>query len=168
VFEKISAPIWHQTKTIVFPSKQSAIFWQLCEKKHASLLVGQCPWCGRGIFEGRPNDEWRDFDLLFEGLRGLAAGKAKSSVDRPEIIEVMVALFEKLGRDTRNSVPILCAGLSHADASVRLAAVNALGRIGPPAKDSLPALRTLLEVEWAPMVRKAVESAIKQIELASD
>lgn len=28
----------------------------LCESKHASLIAGKCPWCGRNIINGKPHD----------------------------------------------------------------------------------------------------------------
>ena len=28
----------------------------LCEAEHASLIAGKCPWCGRNIINGKPDD----------------------------------------------------------------------------------------------------------------
>ena len=58
-----------------------------------------------------------------------------------------MALFLRLGPAAVGTVPALAELLSARENRVRLSAATILGRIGPPAADSLPALRRALRFE---------------------
>jgi HEAT repeat protein len=60
-------------------------------------------------------------------------------------------------------VPPLTQGLDHEDRTIRAFAAFALGKIGPKARDALPALREAATDDPDPRVRQAARQAVKQI-----
>lgn len=85
-----------------------------------TLVIGCGPGGEQGAanpeIDGRPIDEW------IQDLRG------GDSIRQGEARQVLA----RLGPDDRRAVPALSRAARDADASVRLAAVEALGRIGHP------------------------------------
>jgi HEAT repeat protein len=70
------------------------------------------------------------------------------------------------GPDAKAAVPDLVKRLFDSHASVRSASAEALGRIGPGAKDAAPALLTLLEGDEPAFVQSAACEALGLIEPA--
>jgi hypothetical protein len=88
--------------------------------------------------------------LLFDALSSLNNGVADSA-------------WNALAKIGRPAVPWLVKGLEGEAGSVQVYASRALERIGPPASDALPALRTLLS-NGNRDIAKAAEKAIAAIE----
>jgi len=61
------------------------------------------------------------------------------------------------------AIPLLITALRHTDATTRRTAAIILGKIGPDAKEALPALRVLLLDDDQP-VRDAAQEAITKID----
>jgi len=81
----------------------------------------------------------------------------------PQATDVLLVIIEQIEDDEKKAIPLLRAALKDANSSVRLAAVNALRRIGPNATAVLPALWPLLQ-DKDQIVRNAAEDAIKRID----
>jgi len=138
-----------------------------------------CPWCGYAIINGQlvesasiaalvPTVDYeatirklRDAELRRAAALGLLARQAEP--DDVLATDYLLAIIEDCGREPRKAIPLLRAALRDRNWSVRLAAANALARIGPAAKEALPALRQLLQ-DNDQLVRDAAEEAIKSID----
>jgi len=110
-----------------------------CHTAHKELLAGTCPWCGRFIVDGRDEQSRLDIGALLarENIRALLVDK--------------------------EAIPLLCPALRHADAATRRTAATLIGRIGPDAKEALPALRVLL-LDEDQLVRDTAQAAINNID----
>jgi HEAT repeat protein len=83
-----------------------------------------------GVYRGRSFAEWR------QDLQG----------GTPIVRERAVVAFCELGEP---AVPLLVGAIADQDFNVRTLAVFCLGRLGPKAKDAIPALvRTLEDRDW--------------------
>ena len=80
----------------------------------------------------------------------------KNEEDRPVALDALRQIKVK-------SVPLLMETLSSGDASVRLFACEALGRLGPQAKESIPALKKALNDDYD-IVRRQARMALRRIE----
>ncbi len=154
------------------------MFESLCQSVHAKLLAGRCPWCGSAIINGQAIAPVSPLEL---GLKAAQLVKervleelarrfpdwgpkvAQPQIGNPEVTDEMLAIIEQCSRGSKRAIPFLHAALNDADWSVRMAAANALGRIGPDAKESLPTLFKLLE-DADHLVRDAAAAAIKFID----
>jgi HEAT repeat protein len=79
-----------------------------------------------------------------------------------EILAMLTAL-RNTGSATTTTIAIFSAYLGHGDENVKLLAIGALGKCGPAAKGSLPALKSIAK-NGNPPVSTAAEEAIKRIE----
>jgi len=80
----------------------------------------------------------------------------KSEEDRPMALDALRQVRVK-------SVSLLTETLSNSDPSVRLFACEALGRLGPQAKESIPALKKALNDDYD-VVRRQARMALRRIE----
>lgn len=88
--------------------------------------------------------------------------QASEAEDRALRAQVYYALGELGGSSTDKVVPVLVKGLEDKVVDVRVAAVLALGKLGPGAAAAVPAL-TNLQRDARPAVRDAVVEALKKI-----
>jgi HEAT repeat protein len=75
----------------------------------------------------------------------------------PGVLPVLSAIGEP-------AVPALISALKHPNSTVRELVAEALGNMGPRAKDALPVLAGLLNSEPDRLVRQSVEIALKKIQ----
>ncbi len=89
---------------------------------------------------------------------------AEPDLGDPQATDDLLAIIDQIDGSEAKAIPLLRAALKDREWSIRFAAASALGRIGPAAKEALPALWPLLHDE-DPIVRDAAREAIKKIEL---
>jgi HEAT repeat protein len=80
-----------------------------------------------------------------------------SAIDRTAAAGAICSVEQKA-----DSLPVVCEALRHPDKGVRLAAIAALQRLGPLAKEALPALREATE-DCELAVRVAARRALQSI-----
>jgi hypothetical protein len=79
----------------------------------------------------------------------------------PDIRQKVAVLLFRYGSAARGAVPALIDVVRTEDRGVRLAAIKALGAIGPDAKEAVPALKALQD---DPFNGGPAREALKQIE----
>jgi len=96
---------------------------------------------------------------------GLATGQSAYRLSVPARGEKLVTALPDLANDPRDIIPMLIALLEHAPPSTDVvpAAARSLGRLGPEAREALPALNKAASSHYV-QVRSAAEEAIRQIE----
>ncbi len=101
-------------------------------------------------------------------------GRADDSAVEPHLkglkskdVATRIKAARSLGVGGEKAVPALIEALSDADPGVRLAAAQALGRIGPAAKDAAPALiKAIFDKDVT--LRRAARSALRDLQAPSD
>jgi hypothetical protein len=145
-----------------------------CKFMHKTLLAGVCPWCGSVVLNGQavsPESpllglKYQAWSLARKKLAKLCGMLPVEPEPEPRDVlatDYLLAIIEDCGRDSLKAIPLLRVALKDRDWSVRLAAANALARIGPSAKEAIPALHLLLQ-DKDQLVRDAAEEAIKSID----
>jgi hypothetical protein len=78
--------------------------------------------------------------------------------------DLAVSMASALARAGSECIPNVIAALADKEAVIREAAVRALPKMGPKAKDAIPALRKLRDGDPEPKVRQAAQQALKHME----
>jgi HEAT repeat protein len=82
--------------------------------------------------------------------------------DEKDVSAILAQLWQ-LGEGGRVLVPELVGLLKSRSDDIREAAVDALGEIGPAARDALPALRALAASDPSPKVRRSAATAVRLV-----
>jgi HEAT repeat protein len=96
-------------------------------------------------------------------LERLGSDDTLASLAQDRDRNVQAAAADALVRRGAAAVPALVRRLGRPDAPDRVVAVRALGRIGPPARDAMPALRECARDDPAPFVRPQAALALALI-----
>jgi HEAT repeat protein len=99
------------------------------------------------VYKGQPMSAW------------VAQVKGGDAFSRQEALKA----FEEIGPGDEDIVPNLADAMQDESWEVRLLAAQALGRIGPKAKEAVPALNAALGKEFNKNVLRAINSALKAI-----
>jgi HEAT repeat protein len=113
----------------------------------------------------------RDTDIRIQAVRALARidPKAKEVVPSLQTLlhdserDVRLEVLDALGQCGKPAVAPLIESLKDLDSNILIHAAESLGRIGPEAKEALPALRPLLKDDIEE-VRNVAAKALKKIE----
>jgi hypothetical protein len=156
----------------VLPAALSSLYQTQCDKTHALLLAGKCPWCGQNIVHGQSPIGATGDGSGIKTRKVRRAGRVAAvwflklaEPDRPLGHRAIVGVFENIGPANMAAIPVLCNALTYPHVAVRAAAAKALARLEMAANDVLPLLKAALRNEWAPVARDAIERAIRQIEV---
>ncbi len=82
---------------------------------------------------------------------------------KPKAREVAAILLCGIGEDARTGIAALTKLLSDPDASVRLAVIQGLGRLGPMAREAAPELRRMMPTQDE-HTRREIQNTLKLIE----
>lgn len=106
----------------------------------------------------------RHNDLLeFVKNPDFALTKQLNDEDATDRLQCALLLVGRIGPEATAAVPVLLEALEDTDKSVRQVAAQALSRIGPAARDAMPALKAVSENDRVRKVRKAAASALESI-----
>ena len=120
-----------------------------------------CPHCGHLLwFDPKAP---KHFELDQRNRLDKAFEPAEPRSSQALATDYLLAIIEACDRHAVKAIPLLRVALKDPDWNVRLAAANALARMGPIAKETLPALHLLLQ-DKNRLVRDAAEEAIKGID----
>ena len=119
--------------------------------------------------------------LLLDGLEGRLSGKSKAymhiefnqegfNLVTPRRDEAAAILLGELGPPARRALPALEQRLGHSNQWVRLAAAQAVWRIGGDSKRALPVLLAVLDLQAAPAPGRSVPNyeLIRTIEIIEE
>jgi HEAT repeat protein len=95
---------------------------------------------------------------------GTLLNRALGDADGGVRLEAAMSLFKIDGR-VEKILPVLIKALQEADEVRRWIAADCLGEIGPPAREAIPALRDVLQLEFkSPLIRASIALALEKIE----